>query len=118
MQKYFTKKITAEFVTLMPDELKDGILYISIKYRVAIHKCCCGCGEDVVTPLSPLRWEFTFNGETISLNPSIGRWSAECQSHYWITNGIVKPARKYTETEKEFVRKKNKRNIKQRKSNR
>lgn len=78
-----------EFVEYIPEELKERTLYISKKYGTAIHKCCCGCGREVVTPLSSTGWKLDFNGETVSLIPSIGSWSLPCQSHYWITNSRV-----------------------------
>jgi hypothetical protein len=69
--------------------MEDGVIYVSVDYATAIHKCCCGCGNEVVTPLSPTDWELTFDGKTISLNPSIGNWNFRCQSHYWITKNTV-----------------------------
>jgi len=62
-----------------------------------LHKCCCGCGNEVVTPLSPSDWQLTFNGETISLFPSIGNWSFPCRSHYWIRKNEVKWAESWAE---------------------
>jgi|SRR6266508_2486607 len=73
-----------EFVKAVPETLKDGTLYVSIDYATATHKCCCGCGREVVTPLSPTDWKLTFDGVTVSLYPSIGNWNFECRSHYWI----------------------------------
>jgi Family of unknown function (DUF6527) len=49
----------------------------------------CGCGVEVVTPISPTDWRITFDGETVSLFPSIGNWSFPCRSHYWIKGGKV-----------------------------
>lgn len=80
--------LTFEFVELIPDELKERTLYISPIYSTALHKCCCGCGREVVTPLSPTGWQLTFDG-TVSLYPSIGSWSLPCQSHYFIRNNKV-----------------------------
>jgi hypothetical protein len=85
-----------EFVEFIPDELKERTLYISITYCTAVHKCYCGCGREVVTPLSPTGWQLTFDGKTISLNPSIGSWSLPCQSHYFITKNKVVWAQKWT----------------------
>lgn len=82
-------KMRHRFVEFIPDELEDGILYISITYATVLHKCCCGCGNEVVTPLSPSDWQLTFDGETISLFPSIGNWSFPCRSHYWIRKDKV-----------------------------
>jgi len=81
--------LTHEFVEFIPDKLADGVVYVSIPYATVAHKCCCGCGMEVVTPLSPTDWELIFDGESISLDPSIGNWSFDCKSHYWILrNGV------------------------------
>lgn len=86
------KSLQHKFVEFIPNEVEEGILYISISYSTAIHKCVCGCGNEVVTPLTPLDWELTFNGETVSLYPSIGNWEFECKSHYWIVKDKVRLA--------------------------
>ena|ERR1700733_5439697 len=78
-----------EFVEFIPDDLKERTLYISIAYCTAVHKCCCGCGREVVTPLSPTSWHLIFDGKTVSLYPSIGSWNLPCQSHYFITENKV-----------------------------
>jgi len=78
-----------KFVKSVPETLEDGVIYISVEYATAIHKCCCGCGNEVVTPFSPTAWELTFDGKTISLYPSIGNWNFKCQSHYWVTKSNV-----------------------------
>ncbi len=89
-------KLSHRFVKNIPEILEDGVVYISLEYATAIHKCCCGCGSQVVTPLSPTDWKLIFDGKTISLYPSIGNWDSECQSHYWITNDEVEWAPKWT----------------------
>ena len=81
--------ITFKFVEFIPPILEDMTIYISIPYTTTVHKCCCGCGKKVVTPLSPTDWKLIFEGKTISLDPSIGNWSFDCQSHYWIRNNTV-----------------------------
>jgi Family of unknown function (DUF6527) len=85
-----------EFVEFIPDEIKERTLYISITYCTVIHKCCCGCGREVVTPLSLTDWRLVFDGKSVSLDPSIGSWSLPCQSHYFITNSKVLWAPKWT----------------------
>lgn len=77
------------FVEFIPGKLATGELYISIPYATATHLCACGCGERVVTPLTPTDWKLIFDGETVSLSPSIGNWSFTCQSHYWIRENEV-----------------------------
>src|SRR5690242_10767804 len=81
--------LTHEFVEFIPEELKERTLYVSITYKTAVHKCCCGCGREVVTPFSPAGWELTFDGQSVSLYPSIGSWSLPCRSHYFITKDKV-----------------------------
>lgn len=77
-------RLDHRFVEFMPRDLEPGVLYISIEYATCIHACACGCGNRVVTPLSPDDWRVTFDGETVSLWPSIGNWAFPCESHYWI----------------------------------
>lgn len=89
-------KLSHKFVKNIPDTIENGVVYVSVDYSTAIHKCCCGCGNEVVTPLSPTDWKLSFDGETISLYPSIGNWSLPCQSHYWITDNEVEWAPKWT----------------------
>lgn len=82
------------FVDTVPDLLDDGVVYVSIPYAIAVHRCCCGCGYEAVTPLAPTQWSLTFDGVSISLSPSVGNWSFPCQSHYWIRRNHVHWARR------------------------
>ena len=75
-----------------PRVLEEGVLYISEECELAAHKCCCGCGEDVITPLNPARWRLRRYGGRVSLYPSIGNWKFACRSHYWIRNNRVIPS--------------------------
>jgi hypothetical protein len=81
--------ITHQFVEFIPDEIEEGVVYVTTEYATAVHRCCCGCGSEVVTNFSPTDWELIFDGETISLDPSVGNWSFPCQSHYWIRRNKV-----------------------------
>lgn len=91
--------LTHRFVEYIPDDLEPGTLYISIPYATVAHSCCCGCGSEVVTPLAPTDWKLTFDGETVSLFPSIGNWSFACQSHYWIEQDRVRWAPRWSREE-------------------
>lgn len=73
-------------------------------FATAVHKCACGCGREVVTPLSPTDWKLTFDGESISLHPSLGNWGFPCRSHYWIRNDRVSWAAKWSDEEIESGR--------------
>ncbi|OPY71429.1 MAG: hypothetical protein A4E63_01550 [Syntrophorhabdus sp. PtaU1.Bin050] len=78
-----------EFVEFIPEVLREGIIYISMRFGTASHLCCCGCGNKVVTPIRPTDWQLIFDGKTVSLYPSIGNWGFKCRSHYWIKNNRV-----------------------------
>jgi hypothetical protein len=93
------KTLSHEFVEYIPDQLKDGVIYVSINFATVAHKCCCGCGKEVVTPLSPTDWKLTYDGQSITIDPSIGNWSFACQSHYWIQRNKVKWAQQWTPAE-------------------
>ena len=84
-----TTTIDYSFVDYIPDQLEDGVLYVSIEFGTAAHNCLCGCGREVTTPLSPVDWSLIYDGETVSLSPSIGNWSFDCRSHYWIKRNRV-----------------------------
>lgn len=88
-----------EFVVEVPAQLAEGMLYVSTTYATAIHLCACGCGQEVVTPLAPARWRLTFDGESVSLYPSIGNWGLPCHSHYWIERNVVHWERGWTPRE-------------------
>ena len=96
-QKQLMKTLQHKFIEFIPEILEPDTLYISFTYCTAIHLCVCGCGNEVVTPFSPTDWAVTFDGRTISLNPSIGNWSFPCKSHYFIKNSFIKFARTWEE---------------------
>ncbi len=78
-----------EFVELVPEVVEIGVLYVSLKYKSVSHLCMCGCGEKVVSRLSPERFRFTFDGAHVSMYPSIGNSTFACRSHYWLEDGDV-----------------------------
>jgi hypothetical protein len=91
--------IRPEFVDRIPKTLNDGVIYISRKFGTAAHNCCCGCRTKIITPLKPGRWRLEETGNSVSISPSIGNWSAACQSHYWITDNRIDWARAFTPAE-------------------
>jgi hypothetical protein len=88
-----------EFVEFVPSGLEDGVIYVSIEYSTVAHRCCCGCGREVITPLSPTDWKLIFDGRTVTLYPSIGNWDYPCRSHYWIRNSRAEWALPWSQAE-------------------
>jgi hypothetical protein len=88
-----------QFVEFIPEPLDPGTIYISIRFATASHLCCCGCGQKVVTPITPTDWRLIFDGKTVSLDPSVGNWGFACRSHYWIRNNRVLWAEQWTDSE-------------------
>ena len=89
--------LTHEFVEFIPEELRESTLYVCIPFATVVHRCCCGCGREVVTPLSPTDWKLIFDGVSVSLHPSVGNWSFPCQSHYWIQHNRVRWAERWSQ---------------------
>jgi len=87
--------IVPEFVISFPEQLELGVLYVSATFSTSAHSCACGCGREVITPLSPAQWVLTFDG-SVSMRPSIGNWALPCQSHYVIDHGVIRWARGFT----------------------
>jgi len=103
MSKLNTIKVS--FVDIMPEKLENGIVYISEKFALAIHKCCCGeCGWETVMPFNlpncdsqaknPHAWEIILKKtegaeDIVSFTPSIGNFQYPCKSHYYITDNNI-----------------------------
>jgi hypothetical protein len=83
------KELMPRFIKSIPRQLEPGVLYVSMEYGTAVHSCCCGCGQEVVTPLTPTDWQLTNNSGKVSLWPSVGNWNLQCQSHYVIRDNRV-----------------------------
>jgi hypothetical protein len=97
-------QIRHEFVRYIPEQLEDGVLYVSIEFATAMHRCFCGCGLEVATPFAPTQWKLIFDGASVSLRPSVGNWSYECKSHYWIDRNRIVWARRFSDEEIAHVR--------------
>jgi hypothetical protein len=85
------KEVTIEpvFVEYMPEILEECKLYISEEFSCATHKCLCGCGLKVHTPLGKNEWQIQYSGNKVSMTPSISCYQFACQSHYIITNNVA-----------------------------
>jgi hypothetical protein len=98
--------LTHKFVEFIPRELEPNTIYVSIPYATAVHNCCCGCGNRVVTPISPTDWKLIFDGRSVSLEPSIGNWSFSCRSHYFIRKNRVLCSYQWSDAEIDAARRK------------
>ena len=87
-----TNALTAVYSDSIPQEKESGKIYISEKYKTAIHLCACGCGIESVTPLTNDGWVLSKHEDnTVTLRPSIGNFNGErpYHAHYFITKGKV-----------------------------
>ncbi|WP_205943686.1 DUF6527 family protein [Pedobacter cryophilus] len=100
------KTLKPNFVEFIPDVIGDDTLYISMKYKTVRHKCVCGCGNIVITPITPNDWWLKYNGAGVTLKPSIGNWGFSCRSHYWIINSAVIWAEEWSDKEVKIKREK------------
>lgn len=84
-----TEVFQVQFVESVPDQLEEGTLYVSMRFAMVIHLCACGCGTETVTPLDRTDYKLVYDGDTITLCPSIGNWQYRCRSHYFIRRSRV-----------------------------
>lgn len=103
-------KFAHEFVEHIPESIEECKIYVSIPFGTVVHKCACGCGEEVITPLGPAEWCLSYDGASVSLHPSVGNWGFACRSHYWLERGEVRWSRSFSSAEVDEVRKKNREN--------
>lgn len=100
--------IAHEFVEFIPRDMEPDKLYVSLHYGTMSHLCLCGCGTEIVTPISPIGWTLHFDGAAVSLTPSVGNWTLPCKSHYFIEAGGVTWARRMSEDEIAAVKQRDK----------
>ena len=86
------KSITPEFVEYIPangEDLITGTVYISMKHKMVVYRCPCGCGGLSEFMLDPIRFRMKYDGINVSFYPSIGISYLECRSHYWIVDNQI-----------------------------
>lgn len=80
------------FVETIPADLSDlqaGTLYISMKYNTLVHRCPCRCGGLSEIGLHPATRRLIYDGQSVSIEPSIGVRTLPCRSHYWIRKNRI-----------------------------
>ena len=100
-----------QVVRRIPEDLQEGILYVCFECDVVVHLCACGCGEKVVLQIAPHFWYVRYDGETISLYPSVGNYQYLCRSHYWIEQNQVKWVHNMPEKKAKQTKRKKKKSI-------
>lgn len=86
-----TNNLKVEQVERLPEEVMEGILYISKEFEITTHKCPCGCGLNVELPFSDpkLFWSLKENNGKVSMKPSILSTLCPNRSHYYITDNQI-----------------------------
>lgn len=93
-------RIEPIYVEFMPDfkDMEEAKIYISGKYKTAIHRCLCGCGLKTALPLDCIidgvdhGWKLikeNKEGTIVSFTPSVGNFQYPCKSHYIITKNVA-----------------------------
>jgi len=90
-------QLRPRLVTAIPKHPETGVLYVSVEYATTLHLCACGCGHEIVLGISPNDWKVCWDGQTISVSPSVGNWSLPCQSHYFIRRNGIQWARPWSD---------------------
>lgn len=75
-------------VEYMPALKAPGILYVSERFKLAIHLCPCGCGLEAVTPIGKDDWTLTVTEGRATMSPSL-LMRTPCASHYYVKDGKI-----------------------------
>ena len=65
------KPVFVETIPQLP-EMEERTLYVSMRFATLSHLCPCGCGRLVDVTLDPATRSLTYDGEYLTLRPSIG----------------------------------------------
>ena len=82
-------------VQRFPETLESGKLYWSKEFEISAHLCACGCGDVIYLPVGPVDYSIALDRDGPTLRPSVGNWNV-CNAHYFITNGAVQWAGKWS----------------------
>ena len=83
-------KVTPRFVEqIPPGKRESGVILVCIKYGVMSLACPCGCGLTMDLSIEPHRWRIEWDGEHLSVCPSVSSSGLPCRSHYWIQSNRI-----------------------------
>lgn len=77
-----------EAVERIPNEMREGVVYHTHKFKLAALLCACGCRHRVML-LVPDSHQVTSQNGLATIRPSIAVCDGSCKSHYVITAGQV-----------------------------
>lgn len=78
-----------EFVEYMPENKEWGVLYVSLRFRLAICLCPDGCGFEAVMPFNkPNGWNYEEHDGLVTLSPSVAN---DCpnKAHFFIRENKI-----------------------------
>lgn len=89
LKKITIKPITCEYIPDKEFMIQDEI-YISVKYKTAVHLCLCGCGNLSVTQfMDNSGWRVTLRERGLTVTPSILNTNCPNWYHYIITDNVA-----------------------------
>ena len=79
-----------EFVETMPENKEWAVLYICLRFELAICLCPDGCGEEAVMPLKPKPWGWDYEEHDgkVTLSPSIAN-DCHYKAHFYIRENKI-----------------------------
>jgi len=83
------RPVFVETIPIDSTDIKEEILYISMKYNTLVHRCPCGCGGLSEIGLHPATRSLIYDGQNVTIEPSIGVQALPCKSHYWIRKNRI-----------------------------
>lgn len=89
LKKVTIKPVTVDYIPDKKDMIQDEI-YISVKYKTAVHLCLCGCGNLSVTPfMDSDDWRVNLNNKGLTIIPSILNLNCPNRYHYIIMDNVA-----------------------------
>ena len=77
-----------EAVERIPNQMREGVVYHTHKFKLAALLCACGCRHRVML-LVPESHQVTSENGLATIRPSIAVCDGRCKSHYFVTAGQV-----------------------------